>query len=116
MYINSMYLCVNDMERAIAFYERFFEQPVNERDEIYSVFDIGGFRLGLFAYQKMNEPHTFGSNCLPSIAVGDIETLRQKLDGLEICFPLTQIGKNWVAEFVDSEGNHIEITAPIQRN
>ena len=27
--------------------------------------------------------------------------------------PLTKIKDNWVAEFVDSEGNHIEMTAPV---
>lgn len=45
-----MYLCVNDMDRAIHFYEDFFEQEVLIRDEVYSIFDIHGFRFGLFAY------------------------------------------------------------------
>ena len=61
--IESMYLCVNDMDRAVSFYEQFFEQRVTKKDEIYSIFDINGFRLGLFAYKKMNEEHIFGSNC-----------------------------------------------------
>ncbi len=113
MHIQSMYLCVKDMGRAISFYEDFFEQPVTEKDEIYSVFEINGFRLGLFAYQKMNEPHTFGSNCIPSIEVDSLDILQKKMQRLEICFPLTQIGRNWVSEFVDSEGNHLELTAPI---
>jgi len=107
-----MYLCVLDMERAIAFYEAFFEQPVTVRDDIYSVFDVGGFRLGLFAFRKKKEPHTFGTNCLPSVDVESPEILRRKLDGLQIVFPVTRIGMHWVAEFADSEGNHIEITAP----
>ena len=34
-YIKSMYLCVNDMDRAIHFYEDFFEQEVLIRDEVY---------------------------------------------------------------------------------
>ena len=111
--ISSLYICVKDMERAIRFYEDLFEQPVTERDDTYSVFDIGGFRYGLFAYQNMNEDHTFGSNCLPSIDFENIEILKAKLAGKEVCFPLTQIKGNWVAEFVDSEGNHIEVTAPV---
>ncbi|HCW52873.1 MAG TPA: glyoxalase [Clostridium sp.] len=111
--INSLYLCVNDMNRAIKFYEDFFEQCVTEKDEIYSVFDIQGFRLGLFAFKQMNEKHTFGSNCLPSISVENIDILKSKITNVEVCFPLTKIGSNWVAEFVDSEGNHIEITTPI---
>ena len=110
--IASLYICVNDMERAIHFYEDFFDMPVTEYDETYSVFDIAGFRFGLFAYQNMKEDHPFGSNCLPSIGVESVDILKGKLDGKEICFPLTRIKDNWVAEFVDSEGNHIEITAP----
>ncbi len=113
--IRSLYLCVDNMDRAISFYEIFLEQAVTERDPVYSVFDVNGFRLGLFAYREMNESHTWGSNCLPSIGVGNVEILREKLKGLEVCFPLTQIKNNYVAEFVDSEGNHIEITAPVMK-
>ncbi len=112
MQIRSLYLCVTDMDRAIAFYEKVLERPVLKRDEIYSVFEINGFRLGLFAFQKAGEEHIFGSSCLPSIEVEDRKTLEQKLSGLPVCFPLTRIGSNWVAEFVDSEGNHVELTAP----
>lgn len=111
-YIKSMYICVKDMDRAISFYEKLFEKSVSERDEIYSVFNIDGFRLGLFAYQKMNEEHTFGSNCLPSIAFENVDVLEAKISGLELCFPLIKIKANWVAEFIDSEGNHVEVTAP----
>lgn len=112
--IRSLYLCVKDMERAIHFYEGFFEKKVTVKDNIYSVFDINGFRLGLFAYEKMKENHVFGSNCIPSIEVKNIDILKRKIEGLEICFPLTKIGSNWVVEIVDTENNHIEITAPIR--
>lgn len=111
--INSLYLCVTDMERAILFYETFLEQQVTVRDNIYSVFDINGFRLGLFAFEKMQEEHTYGSNCLPSVSVENIDVFNKKLEGLKVIFPATQIGSNLVAEFEDSEGNHIELTAPI---
>ena len=114
VHINSLYLCVKDMDIAIKFYEELIEQQVTERDDIYSVFDVNGFRLGLFAYEKKNEPHTFGSNCLPSISVESLECMKEKLNGKEICFPITRIGNNWVAEFIDTEGNHIEITAAVE--
>jgi len=110
--IKSLYLCVEDMDRAINFYETLLEQTATVRDNIYSVFNINGFRLGLFAFQKVNEQHTFGSNCLPSLEVDSLDVLADKLSKLEIVFPLTRIGENWVAEFKDSEGNHIEITTP----
>lgn len=112
--IGSLYICVTDMDRAVAFYEDLLEETVTVRDDIYSVFDVNGFRLGLFAYQKMNEKHVFGSNCLPSIEVDNIDILKNKLSKLKIVFPLTKIGANYVAEFEDSEGNHVEITASFE--
>lgn len=111
--ISSLYLCVRDMDRAIRFYEEFLEQPVTIRGEVYSVFDIHGFRLGLFAYRKKNERHTFGNSCLPSIELDSLNVLNSKLENRKIVFPLTRIGANWVAEMEDSEGNSVEITAPV---
>lgn len=109
----SLYLCVKNMDRAVSFYKDFFEKSPLIEDEIYSVFDLDGFRLGLFAYQKMGEDHMFGSNCLPSLEVDNLNILQDKIKNLEICFPLTKIKNNWVIEFVDSEGNHIELTTPV---
>ena len=113
MKINSLYVCVNDMKRAIDFYTVLFEKEPIKKDQIYSVFDINGFRYGLFAYNEMKEEHTFGSNCLPSIEIESLEILKNKTADLEICFPLTKIGNNWVIEIIDSEGNHIELTTPV---
>ena len=112
--ISSLYICVKDMDRAIRFYEQLFDMPVTEKDDVYSVFEVGSFRFGLFAYQKKGEPHEFGSNCLPSISFENEQLLRQKLAGKQVCFELTKIKTNWVAEIIDSEGNHIELTAPDQ--
>lgn len=111
--INSLYICVYDMKRAIEFYENFFGRQADIKDEIYSVFIINNFRFGLFAFEKVNEFHSFGSNCLPSISVDNVDILKQKIKTATLCFPLTKIGANWVCEFIDSEGNHIEFTAPI---
>jgi predicted enzyme related to lactoylglutathione lyase len=116
--IKSMYICVKDMNRAINFYEKLLNQKVSERNEIYSVFDINGFRYGLFAYQLTNENKTWGNNCLPSIEVNDIERFIERIHELNcsIVFPTKRIGKNMVLEFTDSEGNTIEATSPIKNN
>ena len=111
--IDSLYICVEDMNRAVMFYEDFFEQAVSEKGEVSSRFEIDGFRFNLFAYKVVNENHIYGSNCLPSLHFDSLENMKKKLEGKEICFPLTEIGKNWVAEFVDSEGNHIEVYTAI---
>ncbi len=107
--IDSLYICVEDMNRAVMFYENFFGQEVSKKGEVCSCFEIDGFRFNLFAYKVMNENHVYGSNCLPSIHFDSLENMKKKLEGKEVCFPLTKIGKNWVAEFVDSERNHIEV-------
>ena len=114
MNINSLYICVEDMNRAIKFYTKLFEKEPIKKDSIYSIFNVNGFMFGLFAYKKVNEKHTFGSNCLPSIEMENLGILNFKIKDLEKCFPLTAIGNNWVVEIVDSEGNHIELTAPIK--
>ena len=114
--LKSLYVCVKDMQRAINFYENLLGQKVTEKNEIYSVFDINGFRYGLFANEKMNEIKKWGNNCLPSLEVNNLNLILKKLDDLHctIVFPLTIIGKNKVLEFIDSEGNAIEITSTIQ--
>ena len=113
--IKSLYVCVKDMERAIEFYEKLLGQKVTKRDEVYSVFDINGFRYGLFANERVNETKVWGNNCLPSLEVNDIEMIEKLLHDLNcpIVFPLTVIGNNKVLEFKDSEGNDIEITSPL---
>ena len=79
MNINSLYICVEDMNRAIKFYTKLFEkEPIK------------------------NEKHTFGSNCLPSIEMENLDILNFKIKDLEKCFPLTAIGNNWVVEIVDN--------------
>lgn len=114
--IRSLYVCVKDMNRAINFYEKLLGQKVTERNDIYSVFDINGFRYGLFANYKTGEKKTFGNSCLPSLSVNDINLIQEKLKELNcrVVFPLTKIGTNLVLEFTDSEGNDIEITCPVQ--
>ncbi|MDP4093748.1 MAG: VOC family protein [Bacillota bacterium] len=114
--INSLYICVKDMERAVGFYEALLDRKVAEYDEIYSVFEINGFRLGLFANGKVNEKHVYGDNCLPSFETDSVEKLQGKVASMNcpVVFPLTRIKNNWVLEIADSEGNHIELTAPVK--
>jgi predicted enzyme related to lactoylglutathione lyase len=104
------------MNRAIDFYEKLLDQSVKKRDELFSVFNIDGFRFCLFDNSKVNEQVTWGDNCLPSFEVNDINKLTEKLKliNAEIVFPLTKIDQNWVLEFKDSEGNDIEIYCRIK--
>jgi predicted enzyme related to lactoylglutathione lyase len=113
--INSLYVCVKDMDRAVGFYEKLLGQKVTDKDDVYSVFDLQGFRYGLFANEKMNEVKKWGNNCLPSLSVNDMDAFLKRLGELhcKIVYPLSIIGKNKVLEFTDSEGNDVEITCRI---
>jgi predicted enzyme related to lactoylglutathione lyase len=113
--LNSAYICVRNMDRAIDFYEKFLEQKVEIRDTTYSRFNINGFRLGLFNPSTVNEKVAYGDNCLLSFQVDNIDTVLTKLKNLnsEIVYPLTKIGGNMVLEFRDPEGNDIEVYCPI---
>ncbi|MGV8984355.1 VOC family protein [Clostridium sp.] len=108
--LNSIYICVKDMNRAIDFYEKLFEQSVEKRDEVFSVFNIDGFRFCLFNNNKVQEKVEWGDNCLPSFEVNDMNKLMDRLEILsaKIVFPVTKINDNLVLEFKDTEGNDIE--------
>ena len=113
--LNSLYICVKDMDRAIDFYEKLFEQSVETKDEIFSVFNVKGFRFCLFDNNKVGEKVNWGDNCLPSFQVNDMDNLidRLKILEAEIVFPVTKINENLVLEFKDTEGNDIEVYSRI---
>jgi len=109
--LEAAYICVEDMERAVAFYQWFLDRRgVKKNDSMY-MFDIDGFRLFLFDYVRENEAVSYGDNCLLSFEVNNAEEMEKKLvkKGLKIVFPLKEILDNLVFEFEDTEGNHIEV-------
>lgn len=67
--LNSLYICVKDMERAINFYQNLFENAVDVKDEVFSIFQLKDFRFCLFNNSKVNEKVSWGDNCLPSFEV-----------------------------------------------
>jgi predicted enzyme related to lactoylglutathione lyase len=107
--LNSFYLCVQNLERAVNFYERLLNQKAEGNG---TLFTINGIRFWLFDYKNASDNRVvFGHNCLPSFEVDNIEALLKRLEELhaQIVYPLTRLGNNLVLEFKDSEGNDIEI-------
>lgn len=115
--LNSLYLCVENMERALAFYERFLGQKAETEDDVFSVFNIRGFRYCLFQPDRVGETVRRGDSCLPSFETKDIGEALELVRALDrpIVFPLKQIGKNRVFEFTDTEGNDIEVYSPVKK-
>ena len=113
--LNSIYICVKDMNRAIDFYGKLLKQSQEKTDEIFSIFNIHGFKFCLFNNMKVKEKVSWGDNCLPSFEVNDINKLIDRLEILnaKIVFPVTKINNNMVLEFTDTEGNDIEVYCKI---
>ena len=114
--LNSAYLCVKDMNRAIKFYENLLDRKVDEKDKVISKFNLDGFRLCLFAPHKVGEKVTYGDNCLLSFGVNDMDLLQLRLKMLRVktVYPLTKIGNNQVLEFKDPEENDVEVYSKIR--
>ena len=111
--LTSVYVFVKDMKRATEFYEQIFNQKA--QGESPTFFVGSGIRFWLFDYQAANDERAiFGHNCLPSFEVSDIKSFMEKLAELKapIVYPLTLLGKSWVLEFTDTEGNDIEVWQP----
>ncbi len=114
--LESAYICVKDMERAVAFYQWFLDRKANKKSDSMYMFDIDGFRLFLFDHARENETVAYGDNCLLSFEVDDAVEMEKMLvkKGLKIVFPLKEIIDNIVFEFEDPEGNHIEVFSNIK--
>lgn len=113
--IESAYMCVENIERAKKFYEWFLKRSCSKKGESLYLFDIDGFRLFLFDHKNENESVEYGDNCLLSFEVEDAKDIKEKLEkrGHKIIFPLKKILNNYVFEFEDTEGNHIEVFSKI---
>jgi predicted enzyme related to lactoylglutathione lyase len=113
--LESAYIAVENIDRAINFYEWFLERSANKKGESLYLFDAGGFRLFLFDHNNENEEVKYGDNCLLSFEVDDAEKTKEEIEerNLKIVYPLTKILDNIVFEFEDPEGNHIEVFSKV---
>ena len=109
--LESAYLSVENMERALEFFDWFLKRKAIKKGRSLNMYDIDGFRLFLFDHAKENENVRYGDNCLLSFEVEDVKKTKDELvrRGCKIVFPLTEILDNLVLEFADTEGNHVEV-------
>jgi predicted enzyme related to lactoylglutathione lyase len=110
---------MNNMERAMRFYEAVFDLTLEQQR-------IDGHPMALFPYSQSRPGITGalaqGDSYQPSkhgpriyFTVDSIEsTLRRAItNGGKLAYPKTRVDTFWVAEFIDSEGNQIALTSPI---
>lgn len=110
---------VTDMARAIAFYEDTFLVSLQRTH-------IDGHEMALFPSEESGQGISGalakGDSYLPGKSgpriyffVDNIDEVLQRLgaQNRKIAYPKTLVGELWVAEFIDSEGNQIALSAPI---
>ena len=115
MKINSLYISVEDMKRAVNFYEQYFGKKVDRFDNRYSIFEINGFSFGLFNPKEDGEDVVFGNNIIPNIEVDNIDEEYKKIKdiGAKIILDIDEINNMKLFQFKDSEGNIIEVYSKI---
>jgi len=118
MKLDHVYVSVEDMDRAIAFYEDMLGMQIAHREENqWADFDFGsGCYFGLIDYRIIDEKRTHGNNTVPTFWADDVDAVYQKVKeyGVTINFEPTDLSfttyKYYCFECEDTEGNLIEIT------
>ncbi len=108
--IKAIYVAVQDMDRAVKFYEDVFDVKVSSKDERMSSFEFDNVTFLLFNPKIDNETICSGNNVVPNIQVEDVNGMLElvKSKDCEIVLPLERIGKYNLFQAKDSEGNVIE--------
>ena len=108
---------VTNMGRAIEFYEAVFTVAL-ERAQIdghdMALFPFDEKRQGISGALAKGESYTpsrGGPRVYFSVQSIDQTLTRIRSLGSKIAYPKTLVGNFWIAEFIDSEGNQIAISA-----
>src|SRR5688572_17972822 len=113
--IQDFYYNVRDMERALAFYGALLERAPSYRTSHFSVFEVGGLRLGLhLSEQEIPRVPRDGHGPLAggtlTFASTDIAGDRARLEGLGAAI-LAELDETWghLVVFEDLDGNVVKL-------
>jgi len=112
MTLSSVYVGVEDMERALEFYREVFETEPAQAEERFSTFEFGTADFGLYDAGYDGHEFTFGDNCVPNFEVDDVEATRDRIEGTAaepVHDGILEFGDYRTFQFVDTEGNTIEV-------
>lgn len=111
MKINSIYVTVENMDRATNFYASFFQKSPSHLDKRFTTFDISGITFALFDPKIDGEEILLGNNCVVNIEVKNIEKEYEKLQNLDVKIldKIEKIDGIFLFQFKDTEGNIIEL-------
>lgn len=109
--LNSIYISVRNMDRAIGFYEELFGQEAEVVDERFSVFLLGEMSFGLYSPAADGVTVAYGANCVPNFEVDDVEAEYSRLKGFvpAIDDEVTVLPEMELFQFKDTEDNILEV-------
>jgi predicted enzyme related to lactoylglutathione lyase len=111
--VATVWVPVEDFERAVGFYRDVLGLQVTEEDDGWAEVDANGLMIGLNA----RESEGAGSGGGPVISFqpdGEIEEAKQALEANGVTFAAEISEHPWgrIATFKDSEGNDLQLYAP----
>ncbi len=106
MKLNSLYVTVEDMDRALRFYEKLFQKKAEVKNERYSYFELGPISFGLYNSAAEGETVKKGENCVPNFEVKGLQTWYQRVKTISPDVgPIISADNMRLFQFRDSEGN-----------
>jgi catechol 2,3-dioxygenase-like lactoylglutathione lyase family enzyme len=111
--VANIWMPVQDIERAVDFYENILGLPVVKRDGPWAEVDANGVTVGL----NGREPEGVEPGAGPVLTFqpeGTLEETIKDLEGRGVVFPVGISEHYWgrVASFRDSEGNDLQLYEP----
>lgn len=112
MQLTSVYVGVQDMDRALDFYREVFEMEPEQADARFSTFSFGAVDFGLYDAGYDGFDLTFGNNCVPNFEVEDVDAAYERIEQLApemVHDEVVAFGDYRTFPFVDTEGNEVEV-------
>jgi len=112
MELSSVYVGVEDMERALDFYRELFGMEPAEADERFSTFAFDGADFGLYRAGHDGFELDFGNSCVPNFEVDDVDAAYDRIARFApemVHDEVVAFGDYRTFHVVDTEGNELEV-------
>ncbi|MGI4893764.1 MAG: VOC family protein [Janthinobacterium lividum] len=112
--VAAVWVPVEDMERAVAFYRDVLSLDVTDQQEQWSQLDANGLMIGLNAREETAPPRSSGGAVISFQPDGELEAEVARLKQAGVDFPGGISDHPWgrIAAFHDSEGNDLQLYGP----
>jgi predicted enzyme related to lactoylglutathione lyase len=109
--LSTVYVGVEDMDRALAFYEDVFETAPEQAAERFSIFEFDGADFGLYNAGADGHEFEFGDNCVPNFEVDDVEAAHERARAIApaVDDELRSFDGYHTFHLEDTEGNELEV-------